>query len=259
MKHSLYYIPAKMIDYKKIFEPRNRGILLDVIMFVVNSLLMIILARLFARLTHEVRQDITAETLVALFCVGLALLSPIGALLKRRGAHLRNPELNAGAVGCFWLPYFLSQCMFLLFAGLMLAELVQLISGKEEAARGLFAPLFFGIPLLAIINTLIFFFYFMKPKREPLFKFLESPRAELLGDICLFLNLIGYQMLWLYLMSELPKDYGGVFDRLFTFGFTALLIYLPPRLFYLIENNRPHVWLMMLFANSPIILRLLLA
>jgi hypothetical protein len=38
-----------------------------------------------------------------------------------------------------------------------------------------------------------------------------------------------------------------------------LLIYLPPRLFYLIENNRPHVWLMMLFANSPIILRLLLA
>lgn len=248
-----------MIDYKKIFEPRNRGILLDVIVFVVNSFLMIILARLFRRLTHEVKEDITAETLVALFCVGLAILSPIGALLKRRGAHARNPELDTGAVGCLWLPYFLSQLMFLLFAGVLFAELVRLVSGRDEAARGLFMPLFFGIPTVAIINTLVFYFYFMKPKREPLFAFLQSPRAELLGDLCLFLNLIGYQMLWLYLMTELPKDYSSLFDRLFMFGFTALLIYVPPRLFYLIEDNRPHVWLMMLLANSPIILRLLLA
>ncbi len=248
-----------MIDYKKIFEPQNRGILLDAIVFVINTLLMTILARLFNNMVREVKADNTAMTMVTLFCLGLSVLSPVGAILKRRGAHQRNPELSADAVGCFWLPYLLSQVMFLIFAGMMFAELTQRISGDENAASGLFAPLFLGIPLLAIINTLIFFFYFLKPKRAPVFKFLESPQAELLGDICLFLNLIGYQVLWLYLMSELPKDYSGIFDRLFMFAFTAVLIYLPPRLFYLLEDNRPHVWLMMMLANSPIILRLLLA
>jgi hypothetical protein len=248
-----------MIDYKKIFEPQNRGILLDVIVFVVNTLLMIILARLFISMVREVNNNVTTKTIVALFCLGLSVLSPVGAILKRRGAHQRNPELSTDAVGCFWLPYLLSQVMFLIFAGMMFAELTEQVSGDERSARGLFAPLFLGIPLVAIVNTLIFFFYFMKPRHEPVFKFLQSPRAELLGDICLFLNLIGYQVLWLYLMTELPKDYSGIFDRLFTFAFTAALIYLPPRLYYLIENNRPHVWLMMLLANSPIILRLLLA
>jgi hypothetical protein len=37
------------------------------------------------------------------------------------------------------------------------------------------------------------------------------------------------------------------------------LIYLPPRLFYLAEDgNSPVVWLTMLLANSPVLLRILL-
>jgi hypothetical protein len=47
--------------------------------------------------------------------------------------------------------------------------------------------------------------------------------------------------------------------RLFFLCFIALLIYFPPRMFYLAEDiNRPRTWLMMLLANSPVIIRVLI-
>lgn len=234
-------------------------ILLDVVIFFVNLILMTALARLFAGVNQEANTDVWLKTMIGVFVLGLCLLSPVGAILKRRGAHRRNPNLSADAVGCLWLPYFLSQLMFWIFAGAMYAELAEQVSGDSSASARLFLPLFFGMPLAAIFNTLVFYFYFLKPKHESVFKFLQWPWAESLGDTLLFVNLVGYQVFWIYLMSELPKDYAGPFDRLFTFLFTAALIYLPPRLFYLIENrSRPRVWWMMLLSNSPIILRLLL-
>jgi hypothetical protein len=46
--------------------------------------------------------------------------------------------------------------------------------------------------------------------------------------------------------------------RLFFLSFIALLIYFPPRMFYLAEDiNRPRTWLTMLLANSPVIVRVL--
>jgi hypothetical protein len=45
---------------------------------------------------------------------------------------------------------------------------------------------------------------------------------------------------------------------LFFLCFIALLVYFPPRMFYLAEDvDRPRTWLTMLLANSPVILRVL--
>jgi hypothetical protein len=248
-----------MIELKRLLGPKNRAILLDLVIFFVNLILLTALARLFASVTEDAKINVESKSAMIVFFLGICLLSPVGAILKRRGAHGRNPELSADAVGWLWLPYFFSQLMFWIFAGVMYVELLEQISGDSSASTRLFLPLFIGIPLVAIFNTLVFFFYFLKPKHEPVFKFLQWPQAESLGDIFLFVNLIGYQVLWLHLMSELLKDHKGLFDRLFTFAFTAAFIYIPPRLFYLVENrNRPRVWWMMLLSNSPIILRLLL-
>ena len=248
-----------MVEFKKFLEPKNRVILLDVIVFFVNLILMTVLARLFASVTRDAQANVESKAEMVVFFLGICLLSPAGAILKRRAAHERNPELGADAVGCLWLPYFLSQLMFWIFAGVMYVELLEQISGDSSASTRLFLPLFIGILLVAACNTLVFFFYFLKPKREPVFKFLQWPLAESLGDTLLFVNLIGYQVLWLHLMLELAKEHKGLFDRLFTFAFTAVFIYIPPRLFYLVENReRPRVWWMMLLSNSPIILRLLL-
>jgi hypothetical protein len=255
------------INFKIIFAPGNRGMLLDIVVFVINLMLMTILAGQFRDLLHQANENALAKVAAILFCLGLAFLQPVGAILKRRRAHQRLPELERPAPKILFHPvfYFLSKLLFLIAAA---GNLVDLVFGGDKVDGStdyfglppwLFTSLFLGIPALAVANTFIVYLYFEKPRHAPLFKFLQSPPSEALGDICLFLNMIGYQMFWGLLMTDLTRDYSGIMSRLFTFGFTALLIYFPPRLFYLAEDGRrPLAWLMMLLANIPILLRILL-
>ena len=68
--------------------------------------------------------------------------------------------------------------------------------------------------------------------------FAHTNRGVLLDVVVFVLNLI--------LMSLLAKY------------FVSILIYFPPRIFYLAEDiNRPTAWLTILLANSPVILRVL--
>ena len=253
---------------KKLFEHANRGILLDVIVFLVNVILMTILSRQLANLFHEANAQDTntlAKSATVIFCLGLVLLQPIGAILKRRRAHLRKPELHEIPFGCLILPaYFLTQLVFLIGAS---GQIVELIFGKGPEVKSadyfglpprVFTLLFLGIPAMAIANTLIVYFYFQRPGHKPVVKWLETPQSEACADIILFLNMIGFQAFWGLLMADLTNDYPTIAGRLGMFAFVALLIYIPPRLFYLAEDgHRPLVWLTMLLANSPVLLRIL--
>ena len=215
---------------KRIFEQAHRGKLLDIVVFIVNVILMTILSRLLAVLARQsLNEDVAGQAAIFVCCLLLAFLEPIGAILKRTGFHRRNPGRSALR---YVIPlYFLSQLLFLVCASLVLANLVEQISGDKDASLPLFAPLFFAVPLTAAANTAIIYSTFTRQNTSPFFLFLDTPQAESLGDIVLFLNMIGYLALWGYLMNELPKDYKGIRERLFTFAFTAALIYLPPRLF----------------------------
>jgi len=251
---------------KKLFAHANRGILLDVIVFLVNVVLMTILSRQLRNLFHEANSsDALAQAAVVVFCIGLAFLQPVAALLKRRRAHLRKPDLHQVPVGCLILPaYFLAQLVFLIGAG---GQLVDLVFGKNSDANsaayfglppGVFTLLFLGIPALAAANTFILWFYFQTPTHKPLSVWLESPQSEMTADVLLFLNMIGYQGFWGLLMADLPHDYPTITGRVSMFLFAALLIYIPPRIFYLAEDGkRPVVWATMLLANSPVLLRIL--
>src|SRR5882672_7540644 len=246
---------------RKLFERANRGILLDVFVFVVNVVLMTILSRQLSNLFHQANADSLAQAAVAAFCLALVFLQPVGGLLKRRRAHLRRTELDHVPVGRLILPaYFLSQLVFLIGAS---GQIVDLVFGRNSEANsadyfglppGVFALLFLGIPALAIANTFILWFYFLPPKHNTVSPWLESPQAELLGDTLLFLNIIGFQAFWVLLMTDLPHDYPTISGRISMFVFAALLIYIPPRIFYLAEDgHRPVVWLTMLLANSPVL------
>lgn len=251
---------------KKLFAHVNRGILLDVIVFLVNVVLMTVLSRQLRNLFKEANgADSLAQVAVVVFCVGLAFLQPIGAILKRRRAHERKPDLNHVPLGCVFIPaYFLTQLVFLIGA---VGQIVDLFMGKGQAngtadyfglPPGVFALLFLGIPALAILNTFVFYFYFQTPGHKSVIKFLDTPQAEVFGDLCLFLNMIGYQAFWGLLMADLPHDYPTISGRLSMFAFAAVLIYFPPRLFYLAEDGkRPVVWATMLLANSPVLVRIL--
>jgi hypothetical protein len=58
-------------------------------------------------------------------------------------------------------------------------------------------------------------------------------------------------------MRDLTHDYQEVFERVFILVFSAALIYLPPRIFYLSEDaHRPLTWFFILPANLPLTLRI---
>jgi hypothetical protein len=55
-----------------------------------------------------------------------------------------------------------------------------------------------------------------------------------------------------------PVDVEEFVGRLFVFSFIALLIYFPPRMLYLAEDiDKRRTWMMILLANSPVIIRVL--
>jgi hypothetical protein len=205
------------------------------------------------------------KTAVVVFCLGLVFLQPIGAILRRRRAHQRQPGLYEVPAGCLILPaYFLTQLIFLIAAS---GHIIDLIYGPAAAPESadyfglpsrVFFLLFLGIPALAIANTFVIYFYFQPPKHKPILPWLESAQSEMFADLLLFLNMIGFQAFWGLLMSDLVNDYTSLGGRLSMFAFAALLIYFPPRLFYLAEDGqRPVVWLTMLLANSPVLVRIL--
>jgi uncharacterized protein (DUF486 family) len=90
---------------------------------------------------------------------------------------------------------------------------------------------------------------------------LRSPTSDWLGDVCIYVNMILFQILWNLLLSAPFARIAGVADfagRLFVLGFVALLVYFPPRIFYLAEDiNRPAAWGTILLANAPALLRVL--
>ena len=55
--------------------------------------------------------------------------------------------------------------------------------------------------LPAVTGTVIFR-YFRRPKKQPRWKFLMTPQAEALGDLCMFLNVICFQMLFSVYVSS---------------------------------------------------------
>jgi len=245
---------------KELLEHANRGILFDVVVFLVNVTMMTVVSRQLGNLLHQAKSSTLARASTAVFCLGLAFLQPIGAILKRRRAHMRKPNLDHLPLGWVFLPaYFFTQLLVLIGAS---SNLVKLLLGEGHGPvkgdkLGMpnegFVYFFFGLPAIAIANTFLLYFYFQPPKHRPIVRFLESPQAEALGDTCLFINIIGYQAFWLLLMAGLPTDSR---TNVSTLVLAALMFYFPPRLFYLAEDGRrPVVWVSMLLANSPILLR----
>lgn len=257
----------------QIFAKQNRGILLDLIAFLVNLFLMIILTRQFVALVDQAEDDLAAKAVMAVFCFGVCFLQPIGATLKHRRAHIRYLDENR-----------LTDFPLFLVAGasgfVLLFQFVFITAGTSFALHAagktnLYFSLCLGQVVLAFINYRLVRAYLRPPAaKEPRLKFLSSPQAEMLGDAFLFLNMILSQVFWGYLLVNLMQHqtFIGEFGLLQDFlrpkyGFkyqeflmAFLIFYLPPRFIYLLEDrHRKITWLTMLLPNSPLIYRLFFA
>jgi hypothetical protein len=253
----------------KLFAKTNRGLLLDITVFVANIFLMRSLTRVFIEIFNEVSaENPLAKLLLGLTCLAMWVLPALGAVLKRWHFHQRlaaqgkTVELDTNLAGCLFNPLFYF-CLNLVVSSAVIASLGEFVFGRRLLDTGaVFVPLVFLGLILTIIQTYLIYRYFIPPKGSPPYKFLRQPESEALGDICLFLNMMLFQVAWnLLTFAGLgpPSSLLDFAGRLFFLSFIALLIYFPPRMFYLAEDiNRPRTWLTMLLANSPVIFRILI-
>lgn len=254
----------------KLFSKANRGLLLDVVVFIANIFLMQFLTRQFLNLFSQV----SAEEPLAKFFLGLTFLAmwilpAAGAVLKRWHYHQRLKSQgktplswDAKLSGCLFNPIFYF-CLNLVITSAVLTSLGDFLFGPKLLQTGaVFVPFIIAGFILTVIQTFLIYRYFSAPKAPPKNKFLLSAKSETLGDACLFLNMILFQVFWNMLTFAGLGHPSSVLEfagRLFLLCFLALLIYFPPRMFYLAEDiNRGRTWLMMLLANSPVIIRVLI-
>jgi hypothetical protein len=247
----------------------NRGLLLDIVVFTANVFLMHLLTRLFMDLVRQATEgDEIAQFALAFSSLGMWILPAAGAVMKRWHLHRRLQaqgktveSSEAKLAGCLFNPIFYF-CLNLVITSVILTGFGQLLFGDELLRNGaVFVPLVILSFIFTVVQTFLIFQYFSAPKNPPKSEFLRSPRSETLGDICLFLNMILFQIAWNTLTFAglgPPSGFGEFAGRLFFLCFIAMLIYFPPRMFYLAEDiNRPRTWITMLLANSPVILRVL--
>lgn len=246
--------------------PANRGTLLDLVTFAVNLLLVRLLAREFVGVVRRTSAgDPGAEWALGIFFLALFALPAAGAVLLRWHFHARQGERKGtgdlAAFGCLLNPafYFAVSVTVLTVAGVLFAQRI-FGEGFRDRAE-VFLPLVFGVMALGIVQTFLVYRYLDPPRRPPRGAFWRDGRSALLGDACVFLNMILFQVLWNVLLSGRFSRVAGFEDfagRVFLLWFLSILVYFPPRIFYLAEDaNRRASWLTMLLATSPTVLHVL--
>lgn len=251
-----------------IFLKQNRGLLLDIVVFIANLFLMRTLLGRFLQVAKAATNgDFVAGVAMFLFVLGLFVLAPIGATLKRWHFHERlrsqGKKFNDDEVafGCLFNPLFFICINFLIYVAVEVFAF-QYFYGDDEPGAGIFvSSTLFGMVWCGV-NTWLVYRYFSPPEHPPASAFMRAPRSEILGDICIFLNMLLFQLIWnLLSLANLPRPSGveEFVGRLLVLCFIALLIYFPPRVFYLADDiHKRRTWLMILVANSPIIIKVLI-
>jgi hypothetical protein len=251
-----------------LFAKHNRGLLLDVVVFICNLFLMRLLTRLVMSLFNEVSlEEPLAQLGLGLTLTLMWILPAAAAVMKRWHYHQRLKARaltleSSGTLGCLFNPIFYF-CLNLVITSAIMATLGQFVFGQPGVNSGaVFVPLVVIGLILTMLQTYLIYRYFSPPKKPPQSEFLRSQKSEAWGDVCIFLNMILFQVGWnLLTFSSLgrPTDVTEFCGRLFFLCFIALLIYFPPRMLYLAEDiYRKRTWITMLIANSPVIVRVLI-
>ena len=265
-------VPASVLVAfgSKLLAPNNRGIALDLVIFLVNLVLVRALVGFAHAQVHAAVEDVRAKLAIGLFFAALVFVQPLGPVLKRWSFHQRHTFDTASGAGCllFWF-MFVYVVMMIALCTAAAVILGQVFSMGEGPGVGLVLAGF----VWSIISVVFVYRYFVKPKRPPRWAFLTTPAAEHLGDVLVYMNAIGLQLLWGSVTASAafgefvtqtplgrPGSVTDILGRLVATAACAALLYLPGRILYLAEDkHRPLTYATMLLANLPLILRIALA
>jgi hypothetical protein len=254
----------------QVLAPNNRGIVLDLVVFGAGVFLFRALAILANALVHAARTDMRARLAVGLFFAALIVIQPLGPLLRRWSFHQRNAFGTDSGAGClvFWFMFAYLALMFAL-CGAAVVILGDVFSAGADVSVVLALVGF----VWSIISVGFVYRYFVPPTKPPRWTFLTTPAAAHFGDAFIYLNVIGFQILWVSVTASgafreivtgtplgRPGSLTDVLGRLVVIAACAVLLYLPARIFYLAEDkHRALTWATVLLANLPLILRIAFA
>jgi hypothetical protein len=249
----------------------TRGRILDLVVFAVNLLFLRLMTRRFTDIVRQASDgDRLARLALGAYFGALFVLPAAGAILSRWQFNLRRQSrmggrrdpMSGGLSGCLFHPaWYLSVtiCIYVC-AGVLLGD--DIFGPDFNSNAPVFVSFIFGGLLLCVLQTILVYRYFSPPRKPPRLTFLREPISATLGDACIFLNMILFQVLW-GIVAQIPfsrvRSASELAGRIFFLGFVALLLYFPPRIFYLAEDiDRPSTWWTILLANSPTIVRALI-
>ncbi|MEP6849958.1 MAG: hypothetical protein ABI999_13960 [Acidobacteriota bacterium] len=249
---------------KEIFARINRGIILDVVVLIVNTLLMTVLSgRLSTVFAARRAKEPVAEITTFFYIASICVLPGIAAFLKFfAGNRFKPSEYEDAAREAF--PTLLKIILggqFILNAIFILAMYETRGDLLDDIGKNsIFSVFSLAIVMLGIVSLFIYpiftfchFFVDTTGRKPTRLRFV----SEALADLCIFTNVILYQAFWGLLMNDLPNDIHNIVGRLFQFLFCAALIYIPPRIYYLADDGgRWRTWVMILLANLPVLIRI---
>jgi hypothetical protein len=262
---------------RRLWDPRYRGWLLDAVALLSSLILFYLLGRISRTFVLQAEHDATAKLLIGIFFVALLLLQPWGPLLKRRPFHARHPGFGSSGndlAGCWVVVIALAYLVMMLIVGgaasSMISETIFAGSSGGESIGVLGVLLGLAWSVFTVVLWVRFFF---SPKKPTRIAFLNSPRADGLADLSIFLNVIFLQILWGNVMASSifwevvlntplgkPNSITAIAGRFIVIAVVALMVYFPARIFSLVEQKqRRWAWLTMVVANLPIILKALLS
>lgn len=247
---------------KPLFAAPYRGNLLDVLVFLLNLGLAPWLGDYLLYLFRTADTKTDSSPVLGLLGIAALVLPILGASLKRWHTHQRLGKRGATlmeGMGCLFSPLFYFPLTLVIVSGI-LAGLAPILFPGADQRGGLFVVLSVLGVGVSIAHTVVVYRYFTPPSQNPSNAFFRSPISEVLGDICLSLNMMLYQVVWNALSSASLgplKDFEDFAGRVFFLTFISLLIYFPPRMIYLVEDlRRPLSWLTLFLANLPMMVRL---
>lgn len=255
-------------------DPRYQGWWADLLVFITTLVAFHLLGMLSREFVLRAEADSTAKLAIGLFFLAILLLQPWGPWLKRRGFHQRHPgfgQAKDSLAGCgvaFIAFFYLIAMIIVAGAGSTMVSEV-LFTGNSGGSVGVAA---FLVGVVWAVGCAVAFVRFFLPPRKPAGSFLASPRAEAIADLSIYLNLILLQLVWGAVMASKlfwdvvintplgkPNSASAIIGRFIMVAVVALMVYLPPRIFFLVEQRRRRLALVsMLVANLPIILKALL-
>jgi hypothetical protein len=250
----------------KLFAKRNRGLLVDISILLANLFAMRFLVMLFVDVFRRASAgDMIARFGILLFYAAMLILPSVAAVLKRWHYHQRLIQRGEKEEGTGWLPF---GCIFLppayLIVNMWISLAVSLtwldLSSNSELG-GTISGFLLGIGLIYnIFQTVLVFRYFAPQKHPPRSAFFRDRRSDIIGDICIFINMLFSQMLLSWGAVSYPGFHEGRFvDRFVPLLVFALLMYLTGRIFFLVEDiRRPRTWVTILVVNIVIALRVVL-